>query len=60
MRWLPVLLARLGTRTLVALIGVLFLVDVLLPDPLPFVDEVLLGVATLLAARWRQRSPGAR
>lgn len=33
----------------------LFVVDLLLADPLPFVDELLLGAVTLMLARWRKR-----
>jgi hypothetical protein len=55
MRWLSLLLTRFGTRTLMTIFGVLFVIDLLLPDPLPFVDELLLGAGTLLAARWRQQ-----
>jgi hypothetical protein len=32
--------------------AVLFAADVLLPDPVPFVDELLLGLGTLLFASW--------
>ena len=34
--------------------GVLLL-DLLLPDPIPFVDEVLIGLATLMLASWKRR-----
>lgn len=30
-------------------------VDLLLPDPLPFVDEVLFGLVTLMLANWKRR-----
>jgi len=33
--------------------GVL-VVDLLLPDPIPFVDEVLLGLVTLMLASWKR------
>jgi hypothetical protein len=59
-RWLSLLIARLGTRTVTAIFAVLFLVNLLIPDPVPVVDELLLGAATLLVSRWRQRSPDAR
>jgi hypothetical protein len=55
MRWFSLLLARFGTRTLMTIFGLLFVIDLLLPDPIPFVDELLLGAGTLLAARWRQQ-----
>jgi hypothetical protein len=56
MGWLSPLLARLGSGTLLALCATLFAVDLVIPDPVPFVDELILGAATLLLARWRQRS----
>jgi hypothetical protein len=54
MRWLLLALPRLGTRTLAVLFAVLFVIDLFLPDPLPIVDELLLGVTTLLLTRRRQ------
>ena len=44
---------RLPTLFLITA-GVL-VVDVLLPDPIPFVDEVLLGLVTLMLANWKRR-----
>ncbi len=35
--------------------GVLFLLTLVIPDPIPFVDELLLGLMTLLFANWKQR-----
>ena len=58
MRWLLLALPRLGSRTLAVLCAVLFVVDLVVPDPLPFVDELLLGAAALLLAR-RRRGPAA-
>jgi hypothetical protein len=52
------LLSRLrGLRfpTLALVTGVLFLLTLLVPDPIPFVDELLLGLLTLLFANWKQR-----
>ena len=37
----------------------LFLVDLIIPDLIPFADEVLLGLLTLLLARWKERRGGA-
>jgi len=51
-RLLPAL-SRLRSWQLVALAAVLFLVDLLVPDPLPFVDEALLGLLTF----WLSRRP---
>ena len=35
---------------LLAVAAVLFVIDLLIPDPLPFVDEILLGLTSLLLA----------
>jgi hypothetical protein len=38
---------------------VLFLLDLVFPDLVPFVDEILLGLGTTLFALWRERAaPG--
>ncbi len=47
--------ARLTSWQLVTLVGLLFVLDLFLPDPIPFIDEIFLGVLTLLLARWKQR-----
>ena len=44
---------RFPTLFLVAL--TLFAIDMVVPDPIPFVDEILLGLSTLLFASWRRR-----
>lgn len=58
-----VLLARLRNLrfpVLAAVAAGLFLLTLLLPDPLPFADELLLGLLTLLFASWkRERLPPA-
>lgn len=51
MRWL----GRLSFPKLFAVFAVLFAADVLMPDPIPFVDEILLGLGTLLFASWKDR-----
>jgi len=33
----------------------LFVADLLIPDLIPFLDEVFLGLATLMLARWKTR-----
>ncbi len=38
----------------------LFLVDVLVPDFIPFADEIILGLVTLIAASLRKRTPPPR
>lgn len=39
--------------TLFKLAAALFLVDLVLPDPIPFLDELLFGLTTLLLANWK-------
>jgi hypothetical protein len=39
--------------------GALFGIDLLIPDGIPFLDEVFLGLMTLMFAAWRGREPGA-
>ena len=56
LRWFWPLLSRLGSRTLVTLCAILFVIDMLVPDPLPFLDEIILAVATIILAR-RRRTP---
>jgi hypothetical protein len=45
------LLGRLSARQRAWLMGVLFLANLVVPDPLPFVDEVLMALVTLWLAR---------
>ena len=40
---------------LFAILAGLFAVDLVTPDPIPFLDEVVLAVLTFLAASWRTR-----
>jgi hypothetical protein len=51
------LLRRLNLRfpTLFALLALLTLLDLVLPDPLPLVDELGLALLTLLLGLWRDR-----
>jgi hypothetical protein len=42
---------------LVALAATLFLVNLVVPDALPFIDEILLAVVTLILSRVKQRRP---
>jgi hypothetical protein len=43
---------------LFGLTAVLFLLDMVVPDFLPFIDEILLGLAALLLGTWRKRKIG--
>ena len=53
------LLRRLNLRfpTLFTLFALLTLLDLVLPDPLPLVDELGLALLTLLLGLWRDRRP---
>jgi hypothetical protein len=53
--WLLGRLTRLRFPTLFAVSAVLFLVTLVVPDAIPFADELLLGLATALLAAWRKR-----
>ena len=48
-------LSRLRSWQLFVVAGALFVVDLLVPDPIPFIDEVMLGLTTLIMARWKRR-----
>lgn len=50
LRWFD----RLSFPRLFLLSAALFLLDLVLPDFIPFADELLLGLATLLLARWKK------
>ena len=47
-------LARLRFRALFIVVAIVFVADLLIPDLIPFVDEILLGATTLLLARWKR------
>ena len=48
-------LEQLKSSQLLMLLTGLFVLDVFIPDLLPFVDEIALGILTLLVARWKMR-----
>lgn len=51
---------RLRFPALFWLTALMFVLDLLIPDLIPFADEVLLGLGTLLLASWkRERIPEA-
>ncbi len=58
-RFLPAALLRYAARlrfpNLFLLMLVCFAVDLVLPDFIPFLDEIMLGLATLMFAAWKQR-----
>ncbi|QDW65870.1 DUF6116 family protein [Luteimonas granuli] len=53
MRWL----GGLSHPKLFVVATALFVVNLFVPDPLPFVDELLLGIGALMLGR-RRRRPG--
>ena len=53
------LASRLRFPWLFAATAVLFLVSPVVPDPLPFVDELLLALLALLFGAWRKRKDAA-
>ena len=48
--------ARLRFPKLLALTALVFVVDLIVPDVIPFADEILLGLITLLLALLKKRS----
>jgi hypothetical protein len=59
-RVLSPMLARLGSRTILGIGGTLFLLNMVIPDPIPLVDEFLILAGTILLSRLAARSePGA-
>lgn len=46
---------RLRHPQLFALMAVVFLVDLAVPDFIPFIDELLLGLGTVFLGNWKRR-----
>lgn len=46
---------KLRHPTLFWVTAALFVVDLLVPDVIPLADEILLGLATMLFANWKNR-----
>ena len=46
---------KLRYPTLFKITAALFVVTLFLSDPVPFVDEILFGLGTLLLANWKRR-----
>ena len=49
------LVTRLGSRTILGIGGTLFLLNMVIPDPIPLVDEILILVGTILLSRLAER-----
>jgi hypothetical protein len=58
-RVLTPIVAKLGSRTILGIGGALFLINMVIPDPLPLVDEFLILAATILLSRWAKRAEDA-
>ena len=54
---LPFLQWARGLRfpTLFKITAALFAINLFVPDPVPFLDELAFGLATLLLANWKRR-----
>ena len=46
---------KLRYPTLFKITAAVFAITLLVPDPIPFVDEILLALGTLLLANWKER-----
>lgn len=56
MRWLlRWVLVRLGSRMIVGIGATLFILNMLIPDPIPLIDEILMLVGTILLSRWAKK-----
>jgi len=51
--------SRLKFPQLFALLLALFVFDLVVPDFIPFVDEILLGLGAALFGMWRERVPAS-
>ncbi len=61
-KWLIAFITRYGTRLrfpqLFLVTAALFALDVIIPDFIPFADEILLALATLLLGTWQKQRSG--
>jgi len=58
--WLTGYASGLRFPVLFAVVGAVFLLDMLIPDFIPFADEVLLGLLTVLVGSFRAQQSPAR
>jgi len=52
--------SRLRFPTLFLVIAGLFVFDLFIPDFIPFLDEIMLGLGTVLLASWKNRKAPAQ
>ncbi|HEY8119852.1 MAG TPA: DUF6116 family protein [Myxococcota bacterium] len=57
--WFVSRAAQLRFPKLFLLTAALFAIDLVVPDVIPFADELLLGLATALLGSWRGRKSAA-
>ena len=48
---------KLKFRNLFLLVIGLFVLDLVIPDFIPFLDEILLGLLTIILGRWKKKEP---
>ena len=48
-------ISRLRYPQLFVLLAALLLVDLVVPDPLPYIDEMVLAILTVLVGGWKRR-----
>ena len=53
------LVGRLKYPWVFVVLAVVFIADTIIPDPIPFVDEIMLALLTFLVGTWRTRRKGA-
>ena len=56
---LPQFFSKLRAPVLFTFIAALFVLDLIIPDFVPFVDEILLAAGTVMLSRWRKPEPVA-
>jgi len=50
---------RMKFPQLFGLVAALFVIDLLVPDVIPFIDEIILALMTVMLGMWRERAdPG--
>lgn len=52
------LVGRLKYPWVFVLLATVFIADTIIPDPIPFVDEIMLALLTFLVGTWRTRRKG--
>ncbi|HEU4427430.1 MAG TPA: DUF6116 family protein [Myxococcota bacterium] len=57
--WLLARIAQLRFPRLFAITAALFVIDLIVPDFIPFADELLLGLASALLGSWKRHKASA-